>query len=70
MADVFELTSQDLASPRREVWREPLERLHAGHLVGAHGALASLGPITCGAIDGTHVSDLRVAFGVGGWGKP
>src|SRR3954469_19507525 len=50
VADVFELPSGDLARPRRWGWREPLERLHARHLVGAHGALASLGTITCCAI--------------------
>ena len=70
MADVFELPPRYLAEPRREVRRQSLQRLHVRQFVRAHRALAILGSFTCTAIDATHISDLRVAFGVGGWGKP
>ena len=70
MAEVFELAAPHLARSRREVWRQALQRLHVRQFVGADRTLASLGALTSGAVHRAHVSDLRVAVGVGGWGKP
>jgi hypothetical protein len=70
MADVFELPPRHLARPRRQIRRQPFERLHAGQLVGTQRVLASRVTFTSTAIDRAHVSDLRVALGVRGWGKP
>ena len=70
MADIFELAPRYLAWSRRQVRRQSLQRLHARHFIRAHGALSDLGTFGCDAIDDTHISDLGIAIGVGGRGKP
>ena len=44
--------------------------LNIGQLVRTQGALARLGSFNSRPIHDAHVSDLRVAVGVGGRGEP
>ena len=65
MADVLELPPLDVARPRGQVGRRPLQGLDAGQLVGAHGALPAGRPLGRGAVDGAHVGDLLVPLLIG-----
>ena len=70
MTHVLELAAGHPPWPRRQVWGQPLQRLHVRQLVGAHGPLTSLSSLGSGAIDGAHVSDLGVSVRVGGGRQP
>ena len=70
MALVFELAPRHQAWSRRQIRGESLQRLHARHFVGAHGALPNLDAFGRSAIDGAHVSDLGITIGVGDRSEP
>src|SRR5262245_44877260 len=66
VADVLELAPLDLARDERQAGVLTFERLDAGQLVGAHGALAAVGEGGGVVVQGADVSHLGVELLVGG----
>jgi len=62
VADVLELAPFHLARLQRQAWRGAFQRLDAGHLVRADGALPSCHARGGLAIGGTHIGDLVITL--------